>query len=85
MHGYILCSDSSTATIFDSLRQMKLQGHVKIQIAMIAQQQELLLIVRPQCKQQTNSYDCLLFAIANAVEFCHTLQVQNVDFDETAV
>lgn len=52
---------------------------------MIAQQQGQLVIVRPPCKQQTNSYDCLLFAIANAVEFCNTSEIKYIDFDETAM
>lgn len=67
--------------IFDSLQSNHLPGHVKIQVAMIAQSPDVITIIRPPCKQQSNSVDCGLFAIANATEFCHTSMAKNIDFE----
>jgi len=49
---------------------------------MISSTKEKITIGRPPCKQQENSIDCGLFAIANATEFCYSSTIQFVDFDE---
>ncbi|XP_034253683.1 uncharacterized protein LOC117652699 [Thrips palmi] len=75
---------SSSVTIYDSMNSLSLSGHSFFQIAMIAHSKEdRIVIVRPPCKQQTNSTDCGLFAIANAVEYCATGKVTFIDFDTT--
>jgi len=44
-----------------------------------------LKVTRPPCKQQTNSYDCGLFAIAFAVEYCLHRSCDFVDFNPSAM
>ena len=67
--------------MLDSLRKRPVTDHLKDQVAAIAQCENFMSIRRPPCKQQTNTVDCGVFAIANATEFCFTKKINFVDFD----
>lgn len=68
----------------DSLKKIPLSGHIKLQVAMIARTKEKYIrIERPPCKQQRNSIDCAVFAIANATEFCYSGRTDFIDFDQS--
>ncbi|KAK3920964.1 LOW QUALITY PROTEIN: Chromatin remodeling protein SHL [Frankliniella fusca] len=72
--------------VLDSCRTLALSGHTKIQVAMIAREKGTTITVnRPACKQQNNAYDCGLFAIANAVEYCFASSTDFVDFNPSAM
>ncbi|KAE8742104.1 hypothetical protein FOCC_FOCC012378, partial [Frankliniella occidentalis] len=70
------------AIVFDSLRKTKLSNFLKTQVAMISKTtKDHLAICRKPCMQQKGSYDCALFAIANATEFCFTSKMGFIDYD----
>lgn len=63
---YIYYIDS----LSDSLKMLK--NNVQIQLSQIYTSQNSILQIKvPRVQQQPNSYDCGLFAIAHAVEFCY--------------
>lgn len=65
--------DSEFVYYIDSLgaNVKDLRNNVKIQLSQIYKSSSTVLQVKiPRVQQQPNSYDCGLFAIANAVEFC---------------
>ncbi|XP_078310197.1 uncharacterized protein LOC144618313 [Crassostrea virginica] len=60
--------------VMDSLSNGKISPSLQIQLASMYGSDYHQLTVRiPQIQQQTNSVDCGLFAIANAVQFCFSL------------
>lgn len=78
----ILKRGSSTMYLLDSNIQAEITGHTKIQIAMCLKSMDnSITIERPPCQQQTNSVDCGLFAIANAIEFINEGKIKYTDFD----
>ena len=59
---YVLDSYSKTFTLTPSL---------EIQLSAIYGQGKTNLLIKPEVQQQTNGYDCGVYALANLVEFCY--------------
>jgi Ulp1 family protease len=59
---YVLDSYSKTFTLTPSL---------EIQLSAIYGQGKTNLLIKPEVQQQTNGYNCGVYALANLVEFCY--------------
>jgi Ulp1 family protease len=59
---YVLDSYSNTFTLTPSL---------EIQLSAIYGQGKTNLLIKPEVQQQTNGYNCGVYALANLVEFCY--------------
>ncbi|XP_034245761.1 uncharacterized protein LOC117647896 [Thrips palmi] len=82
----IIKRGSNTVYILDSNRHAAISGFTLIQAAMLLQTTASeFTLIRPPCKQQENSVDCGVFAIANAVNFLYAGDIGNFDFDSSSM
>jgi hypothetical protein len=73
LHHYRIKKDGTVYVLDSYSKTFTLAPSLEIQLSAIyGQGKTNLLIKLPEVQQQTNGYDCGVYALANLVEFCYT-------------